>query len=374
MTIALVRSAWCRLTWRNFLAALALGAAVQIWEIVIAGPVLPFWFISPESAPELIAHLDALREFVRYEFIAVALLLAVAIADEAVDIGVAGISAYVLAVALAIGLATPLSYALLPYRGEEGKWGTWTVPSIYSATVWILFGGLAVFVYVHRKRARATRTRLATAELERAKRAKRVLASRLAAMQARVEPQFLFNTLAQVGRLYEVDAVRAEHMLEELIAYLRAAMPKMRDTSSTLGQELELVRAYLGIVKVRLGDRMTSEIDLPDGIVAARILPMMVLPLIEHAIVHGFERSDKKGTIRIVASVEGERLRLAICDCGGGLVSKTDGDAIDSVRERLAARYGHSAWLVLREETAGATQAVVEMPYDPIDASTSTLT
>jgi Histidine kinase len=366
--IALARNAWGQLTWRNFFAALALGAAVQIWETVIAGPPLPFWFVARESASELFAHLDAFREFIRYEFIAVALLLAVAIADRAVDVGVAGIRAYALAVALAVGLATPLSYALSPYRGEEGKWGTWAVPSIYSAMVWLLFGGLAVFVYVHRKRARATRRRLAGAELERALRTKRALASRLAAMQARVEPQFLFNTLAQVGRLYEIDAVRAENMLEELIAYLRAAMPKMRDTSSTLGQELELVRAYLGIVRVRLGDRLTYEIDLPPEIIDALILPMIVLPLTDHAIVHGIERSDNRGTIHIAASAADGRLRLAICHSGGGSISETQGDAIGSVRERLAARYGQGATLVLRNETAGATEAVLEIPYEPIDA------
>ena len=108
-----------------------------------------------------------------------------------------------------------------------------------------ILGGAATFVYTDRRRALAARARMHAAELERARAAKRTLESRLQAMQARVEPQFLFNTLAQVRDLYRADAALGERMLDELIAYLRAAMPKMRDTSSTVGQEIELVRAYL---------------------------------------------------------------------------------------------------------------------------------
>lgn len=373
--IALARSAWCQLTWRHSLAALALGAAVVIWEIMIAGPVLPFWVIASGNAGKLFAHLDAFRELVRYEFIAVALLLTVVIADGVVDVGIAGTRAYAAALAFAIGVTTPLSYALFPYRGEEGKWGAWLVPSVYTAMNWLLFGGLAIFAYVYRKRARVARRLLAAAELERTKRIKRALESRLAAMQARVEPQFLFNTLSQVGRLYEIDGVVAERVLEELIAYLRAAMPRMRDTSSTLGQELDLVRAYLGIVKVRLGDRLTYQIDMSSSETAdARMVPMVLLPLTDHAIVNGLERTDKGGTVRIAASVADGRLRLIIFATGAGLISGTQEDGIGSIRERLATLYGEGATLMARTEASGATEAVFEIPYERIDGPIATHT
>ena len=68
-------------------------------------------------------------------------------------------------------------------------------------------------------------------------------------MQARVEPRFLFNTLAQVERLYEIDAQRADRMLDDLIVYLRAALPQLRETTSTLSREIELAKAYLNIVE-----------------------------------------------------------------------------------------------------------------------------
>jgi Histidine kinase len=106
-------------------------------------------------------------------------------------------------------------------------------------------------------------------------------------MQARVEPPFLFNTLAQVKRLYEMDATLAQRMLDDLVAYLRAAMPHMRDTSSTMKQEIELARAYLDIVKIRLGDRLAFDIQVPEGAGDVRMPPMMLLPLIDHAVVRG---------------------------------------------------------------------------------------
>ena len=92
-------------------------------------------------------------------------------------------------------------------------------------------------------------------------------------MQARVEPQFLFSTLAQVQNLYEANAATGERMLDELIAYLRAATPRMRDTSSTLAQEIELARAYLAILKVRLGDRLEYAIDIAEDSHGARMPP-----------------------------------------------------------------------------------------------------
>jgi len=371
--VALVHDAWRRLRPWHFRTAMALGVAVMLWELLIHGPFLPFWFIGLFSESGRRNHLDylmgfgVLPELIRYEFVAFAILLAVAVADRAVDLGRMGRGSYGVAVVIAVGLASPFAYAVLPFGT------TWLSSSLYAAMSWLLFGSLATFVYVHRKHERATRERLAAAELERTKRAKRALESRLAAMQARVEPQFLFNTLAQVSELYDTDAARAERMLEELIAYLRAAMPKMRDTSSTLAQELELVRAYLAIVKVRLGDRLTYEIESPSEAADARMPPMMLLPLTDHAIVHGLERSDAKGTIRVFAGTAEGRLRLTVVDSGVGFVLETRGDGIASIRDRLFALYGDGARLAFRKQVAGPTEAVLEIPYEPIDTLTATV-
>ena len=154
-------------------------------------------------------------------------------------------------------------------------------------------------------------------------------------------------------------------MLDELIAYLRAAMPKMRDTSSTLGQELELVRAYLGIVSLRLGGRLAFEIDSLDPRAAeTRIPPMMLLPLVDHAVSHGFAEPRANGTIHVHTEIANGRARLEITDSGVGFLTTDDGDNITGIRERLLALYGDDARLDLdRAETAG-TLAVMEIPFE----------
>ena len=165
---------------------------------------------------------------------------------------------------------------------------------------WLILAGAATFVYADRRRARAARARMHAAELERTNAAKRTLESRLQAMQARVEPQFLFNTLAQVHDLYRADAALGERMLDELIAYLRAAMPKMRDTSSTVGAgnrtraRLSRDRAASARRPVRLRDRRAGPRTAD-----ARMPPMMLLPLVDHAIAHGLAASQATESIRI---------------------------------------------------------------------------
>jgi hypothetical protein len=191
---------------------------------------------------------------------------------------------YAVAVAVTGTLYAP--FLTLIGLGSEFEWIEFVKWSLYAFFEWLVLAGVATFIYTDVRRARAARTRMHVAQLERAHAARRTLESRLQAMQARVEPQFLFNTLAQVRDLYRASAARGERMLEELIAYLRAAMPRMRDTSSTVGQEVDLVQAYLGIVSLRLGERLAFDIEPPGEAADARMPPMMLLPLIDHAIAH----------------------------------------------------------------------------------------
>jgi LytS/YehU family sensor histidine kinase len=221
-----------------------------------------------------------------------------------------------------------------------------------------------VFLYAGRRAALRTAERLQAAELDRIRRSKLALGSRLQAMQARVEPQFLFNTLAQVERLYELDAKLAARMLDDLIAYLRAAMPLMRDTSSTVAQEFELARAYLDIVRVRLGERLAFTIQTPSGSNDIRMPPMMLLPLIDHAIVRGFTPPNVEGAISIRSEVDSGRLRLTITDSGAGFVPETGGEGLTAIRERIAALYGDKGALQFRRSNPTSTEAVLDIPLE----------
>jgi hypothetical protein len=236
---------------------------------------------------------------------------------------------------------------------------------------WLLLAGAATFAYLDWRRTRAARARTHAAQVDRARTAKHALESRLQAMQARVEPQFLFNTLAQVRELYRVEQTRGERMLDELIAYLRAAMPKMRDTSSTIGQELELVRAYLAIASMRLGGRLAWAIEPPDTqVVRARIPPMMLLPLTEHVIAQ--VGSDAHAHLLMRAATVQSLVRIELSVDTRVLLPGYSGSALNAIRERLVALYGGKAVLEASATGRNRSTAVLTIPFelqDPLSGS-----
>lgn len=305
------------------------------------------------------------------------LLIAIVVATRAADEGYPPRNAFVLAavVGCAMGVAafqifdhvwsalflTGPAPATRPWLQGNAK--RWFMP-VFDLTNWLLIGSAAVFVYAGRRAALRAKARLRAAELDRIRRSKLALESRLQAMQARVEPQFLFNTLLQIERLYQFDPELAAHMLDDLIAYLRAAMPLMRDTSSTVAQEFELARAYLDIVRLRLGERLAVNIETPVGGEDIRMPPMMLLPLIDHAIVRGFASQSAEGAISIRSAVQAGRLHLTIADSGAGFVPGPGGEGLDAIRERLTALYGDRGTLRLAGSDSTFTEAVLDIPLE----------
>jgi|GEM_PF-1381636 len=367
----LAASAFRDIRWPQVRGAMLFGLVVTIvTTLIFLDPILQIARTMP--LPNLL-----LQAVISDQIKVFCLLAAIVVADRAVDEGAPRRNAYVMAalVGCLIGilLSEPLNWAwrkyLLPDLWPTQRTWLHGTPSLYfhpifALTHWLLIGGSAVFLYADRRAARKTAQLLLTAELDRVRRSKVALESRLQAMQARVEPQFLFNTLAQVERLYESDPAMAGRMLDDLISYLRAAMPLMRDTSSTVGQEMDLARAYLDIVRIRLGERLAFDIKTPPEIRDMRMPPMMLLPLIDHAIVCGLEPSTATGTISIRTELIDGRLRLAIADSGAAFVPEIGGDGINGIRERLAALFGDNARLDLRRAEAQATEAVLEIPLE----------
>ena len=338
--------------------------AVYVAPITQIAWTNPLWAIITE-----IAVGDQLKSF--------GLLLAVVIANRAADEGYPARNAYVLAalVGCVAGVIASETFAwawrAVFLTGPAPATRPWLQGNaslyfrpIFALTNWLLIGSAAVFLYAGRRAALHTAQRLRTAELERIRRSKLALESRLQAMQARVEPQFLFNTLVQVERLYELDAELAARMLDDLIAYLRAAMPLMRDTSSTVAQEFELARAYLEIVRMRLGERLAVTIQTPSGGEDIRMPAMVLLPLIDHAIVRGFTPPNAEGAISIRSDVTNGRLRLTITDSGAGFVPETGSEGLTNIRERLTALYGDNGALQLRRSDSTSTEAVLDIPLE----------
>jgi hypothetical protein len=319
------------------------------------------------------------RTLVVFQLQAFCLLGALVIADRAIDAGASRRMAYMVAafggcLAGILVNFTVFAWAWLAFVWPEAwppptrPWtraGTLYYGPIYELTSWLLIGGSAVFLYADWRAARKTEAHLHAAELDRIRRSKRALESRLQAMQARVEPQFLFNTLGHVECLYEREPAQAGRMLDDLIAYLRAAMPHMRDTSSTIAQEMDLARAYLDIIRLRWGNRLQFAIDVTPRTGDVRMPPMMLLPLLDRSIGDRIEPSGADQAITIRADAHDGRLRVTIFHRGAAFADDASGDGMASIRERLAALYGANASLQLRRTDACATEVVLDIPLEP---------
>jgi LytS/YehU family sensor histidine kinase len=189
----------------------------------------------------------------------------------------------------------------------------------------------------------------------------------LQALQARIEPQFLFNTLVQVRELYKRDAVKGGEMLGDLIVYLRAALPHLRESSSTLGQEVELASAYLNIMRVRLGGRLAFDIDVPRAVHSACMPPMILLPLLDHALAHGLSSTTTGVTIRIAVQSSASKLRVEIADSGCGFAAGGSGRGLRDIQDRLHALYGDKSRLAFGPADGHGTHAVMEIPHESTD-------
>lgn len=197
-----------------------------------------------------------------------------------------------------------------------------------------------------RQLAQAEQT-TALAELSR-----QITLAELKTLQAQVEPHFLYNTLASLQYLIRRNPALAEEMLTRLHDYLRLALPSMRQPLSTVGRELELARAYLGIMKLRLGDRFQFEISMPPELADRPIAPMMVATLVENAVKHGIEPKVGVGTLSIAARQDGAQLQIEVLDNGVGLANAANASAtagqglgLANLRDRLASVYGGTARL-----------------------------
>ena len=291
------------------------------------------------------------------------LLLALLVADRAAATDPERRGLYALAVVLGAAagmIAAVTALSILFHLLLD--WGP--IPTIaqilYSFLETVMLGAAIFWVINDRRRALRARARMHRAEIERIGAQKRSIESDLQAMQARVEPQFLFSTLAQVKRLYQRDAALGERMLDELIVYLRAAVPRMRDTSSTIGQEIDLARAYLAIVRLRPGERFDYTIDVPSGANDLRIPPMMLLPLVDHATARSLIGPQTNGSVHVHLELANEGVCLRIADSGAAFLPDNKDEAIAGIEERLHALYGDDARLMLHRQADGGTEAILQ--------------
>ena len=193
------------------------------------------------------------------------------------------------------------------------------------------------------------------------------LQARLSALQAQVEPHFLFNTLANLKYLIRTDQDAAQDMLDHLVGYLQNALPDMRSVSSTLGREVDLVSDYLAVMRIRMGERLRFGVVVDDELRRLPFPPAMLISLVENAVKHGLERASRPGLITISARSEskgeGQLLSVSVVDDGVGLTEQAgQGTGLANIAERLMLLYGREANLVVEPAAASGVRAVLTVP------------
>jgi hypothetical protein len=242
-----------------------------------------------------------------------------------------------------------------------------TVFSLHESYVWIvcivfslIAGSIALFInFSWVQLAQSKR------DVERAERA--AVEAQLRALQAQIEPHFLFNTLANLDALIAVDPAEARTLLGNLIRYLRAALTHARSETATLQTEVELLKAYLAIMALRLPNRLTTEFACDPDCLRLKFPAMLLQPLVENAITHGIEPAGDGGTIRVSVHCTADTLKLWVDDTGIGLgnaLTAGTGAGIQNIRARLQSLFGSSARLILEPRTPCGTHAAIEVPLN----------
>jgi hypothetical protein len=226
-----------------------------------------------------------------------------------------------------------------------------------------LSAGMVMGVCAYHIDSRVAADELIRTQIQRAGLAAEQQRAQLQLMRAQIEPHFLFNTLSVVRALARSDRAATVGMLDNLMCYFEAALPRLRASEVPLAQEMELVAAYLAIYQARMGARLTYEVALPQDLAAARIPSMMLLTLVENALKHGVGPAVEGGFIRVSAARERDLLALRVADSGRGMdVRQGHGAGLANIRQRLLMIYGTAATLTLRPAEPRGVVASVLLP------------
>ena len=203
-------------------------------------------------------------------------------------------------------------------------------------------------------------------EIQMARLSEQLSSARFAALQAQLNPHFLFNTLNTIAVLVrDGDRTGASRIVEQLSEVLRRTLGR-RSSETSLGEEVELIRQYLAIEQARFPDRLQVEIDIDAALGSAAVPSFAVQHLVENAVRHGIARSTRAGVVRVAARRDGEVMIVTVVDDGPGFdigAAAPEGHGLSNTRERLQALYGSSATLTIERASSGGVIATLRVPY-----------
>lgn len=273
----------------------------------------------------------------------------------------------VVAVGVAVPLAFFVAFLVSTSAGAPPFWKTSRLEGFMTFTfLGMLVAPWTALAALLRHREAKVEKQAIDFELERSEMARQALDARMRLLTAQAQPHFLFNTLANVRALVGSGSPKAVPVLDSLIAYLRAAVPRLHDSATTLGQELDLVRAYLDLMQLRMPDRLQSAIHAEPALLGQRCPPTTVLTLVENAVRHGIDPSEEGGRIDVLVQRLGDRCLLRVTDTGVGLgeTGGSLGTGLANLRERLQLAFAGRAQLRLTSHAPQGVCAEVDLPLE----------
>ncbi|MBL0421022.1 histidine kinase [Ramlibacter sp. AW1] len=265
-----------------------------------------------------------------------------------VIVPVAAVAGFAIGLAIARAAGGPLDTPPLPFER-------------LAALLLLSLAAAVVVTYYFASREHAKRSQAQATELARAARQ-----ARLNLLEAQLEPHMLFNTLANLRALIGLDTVRAQAMLDHLVAYLRATLGASQRGTHTLETEFARLHDYLALMSVRMGPRLGFRLNLPPALADHEVPSLLLQPLVENSIRHGIEPLPAGGHVEVSAAQAGDALVLEVNDTGAGPKSLVGagGFGLAQVRERLQLTHGPAARLELLARCGGGTTARIRLPLD----------
>ena len=362
-----LRRAAGRITWRVVATTLWIAVAFELWS---------FLEVTTNPKEEISLPLQYLSALVINVTMAFCLMSTTFVADELAANRARTWPLYASAIVVGAAAGAVLQWEIhrllaLPPRADiaSDPGDAATAQRAFLFFEYLTWGGIIVWIYVSRRAQLSAEARMTAAQLQRAETQRRTLKARLHTLQLQVEPQFLQRTLARVRDRYESDPAEGSEMLGRLIVYLRAALPQLRESASTLAREVELARAYVDVMRGAGPGDIELLVDMPDELGGARMPPMIMLPLVGHALVHRDPMRPGTSTIGLSARQAGSVLRLVV---SGDPRSFDPGDArgdLAAIRERLSALYGGEGGIAFERGACEGIRAIVEIPYETADGS-----